>query len=273
MARVLGKTASGFLQKYYLAPDHPMKLRLWYGLLRMLGYPRLVVPYDGCGWISLDMRDLLQRKIFVQGAYEEEVWEALSRIASRNEVLWDVGAHIGIFSIRALLDTRFAEVHCFEPNPAIAEILEANLALNGGAYCCHQLALNDVMENRPLFLGPGANTGLTTLEKDLDNGTVTVECLTVDEIIARNVAPPPTLMKIDVEGSEGRILYGAQNLLEIDPPNAIVFETACDSTGRICDSQLSALLKENAFEINHLERVSGELQSRENYIAWHARER
>ncbi len=58
-----------------------MKLRFYYWLRRLSGYARLTIPYAKDGWITVDERDWLQREIYATGAYEPEVWEALSTFA------------------------------------------------------------------------------------------------------------------------------------------------------------------------------------------------
>ena len=57
--------------------------------------PRLSVEYGRDGVITVDYRDWLQGSILRTGAYEPEVWAALTSRAQDNEVFWDIGAHIG----------------------------------------------------------------------------------------------------------------------------------------------------------------------------------
>src|SRR5207245_2543107 len=107
-AEVLGPGTSRAMRAYYLGPDHPMKLRLWTWLRRSTGYPLLTVRYCGRGWIALDERDYVQRYVLTDGLYEPEVWEALFSSAWDSEVLWDIGAHVGTFTVRSMLDSRVA---------------------------------------------------------------------------------------------------------------------------------------------------------------------
>src|SRR5688572_13952315 len=127
MVRCHSKLVSRILKAYFLSPDHPMKLRLWSLLRKSLNRPRLVIPYMKNGYITVDEQDWLQRQIFATGFYEHEVWCALSEFIDSNEILWDVGAHIGSVSIQAVLDPCVKEVHAFEPEPNRANILEFNI--------------------------------------------------------------------------------------------------------------------------------------------------
>jgi FkbM family methyltransferase len=50
---------------------------------------------------------------------------------SDNDVIFDVGANIGVFGVRALRRAKNVSVYCFEPIPDIAEILSKNAQLHG----------------------------------------------------------------------------------------------------------------------------------------------
>lgn len=270
MVRLIGRALSRRLRTYYLGPDHPAKIRLWGMLRRAMGYARLTVPYAERGWISLDERCFLQGQVLATGTYEAEVWERLAPHAVGEDVVWDVGAHIGTFAIRALLHPLVRQVHCFEPDSETAAILESNLALNTvshATYAVHRAALGDRTGARLLHRGPPANTGLTTLRDDLGYGSSTVPCLTVDDALARGIAPPPTLLKLDVEDWELRVLSGAARLLAAAPPRAIAFEAAVDRTGGALDPQLPALLQSHGYRVERIPRPSGIIDVRENFLA------
>src|SRR3712207_5037182 len=81
MLRVHGRFLSRLLRAYYLAPNHPMKLRLWTILRRWLGRARLKMPYAGRGWITVHEADYIDREILLTGGYETEVWEAIADFA------------------------------------------------------------------------------------------------------------------------------------------------------------------------------------------------
>src|SRR5262245_25797413 len=123
MRRRHSQAWSRLLWTYHEGPDHPTKLRLWGWARRMSRHALLTVPYGNGGVIALDERDWLQREVLTRGFYEPEVWEALFAFASGSEVLWDIGAHVGTFTIRGLLDSRVACVHAFEPDPESNESL------------------------------------------------------------------------------------------------------------------------------------------------------
>jgi FkbM family methyltransferase len=277
---VIGKTISRVLAAYYRGPDHPMKLRLWRYMRQMCGYPRLTLAYgDGC-WITVDERDWLQSSIFTSGAYEPEVWEALAHFATRDEIVWDVGANIGSFVLTAAHDNRVRSVCAFEPDPVTLRTLKENLALNGNPAIVYPLALSDRTERRTLIHGPAANTGMSTLDPTASTGitqhvsdrdqelpTFDVTCRTADELIAAGEVPAPTLMKVDVEGWEYQVLHGAEQLLQSTRLKAIAFEAGCDATGRLTDDRLEDLLTRYGYALTRIRRPEGNILSVENYLA------
>jgi FkbM family methyltransferase len=277
---VIGKTTSRILAAYYRGPDHPLKLRLWRYMRQLCGYRPLTLAYgDGC-WITIDERDWLQSSIFTSGAYEPEVWGALAHYASRDEIVWDVGAHIGSFVLRAAQDRRVRSVCAFEPDPLTLKTLTANLALNGNPAIVYPLALSDTTERRTLIHGPNSNAGMSTLNPTANTGmidhlsdhrdelpTFDVHCRPADELIAEGQIQAPTLMKIDVEGWEYQVFNGAQQLLRSNRLKAITFEASCDATGGLTDDRLKALLSSHGYSVSRIHRPEGGIRGVENYLA------
>jgi FkbM family methyltransferase len=280
VACVIGKTVSRILTAYYRGPDHPMKLRLWRYMRQASGYPPLTIAYGRGGWITIDERDWLQSSIFTRGTYEPEVWEALAQHAAADEVVWDVGANIGSFALQVVRDSRVTTVCAFEPDPLTLQTLSTNLELNGNPARLYPLALSDATERKALIHGPTTNSGMSTLSPTEHTGMTThvshpghplpafeVACRTTDDLIARGEVPAPTLMKIDVEGWEYRVLNGAQELLRSARLKAIVFEAGRDATGQLADDRLGRLLLQSGYSLSHIRRPERELRGVENYLA------
>jgi FkbM family methyltransferase len=269
----LGRRMSWILGQYYRAPDHPMKLRIWHYLRRFMDYRRLTITYLNSGWITIDERDYIQDLILRTGHYEPEVWGSLAEVAKSNEVIWDVGANIGSFTIRALLDSRVDKVHAFEPDPLHAEILSYNVALNYGCYQIHQCALGNEIERKKLrhavFPHGGGSTLAVNPTYTRFDGEFQIECLTVDQLIFDEHTEAPTLMKIDVEGWEYEVLKGATRLLARNPPKAIVFEGDSDEAGSIKNIEVVQLLENFGYSVSWIRRPEGDIFHRENYFARH----
>jgi FkbM family methyltransferase len=266
----LGLTLSALLLRWYFGPDHPAKLRLWELVWRMLGRPRLTIPYAENACLAVDLHDYVDHTIIREGFYEPEVWEQLSDFVVEDEVFWDIGGHIGSVSIRAAEHPGIRTVHAFEPNPKTHQALALNLHLNPDLpVTAHPLALSNRRETRSLRPGSADNTGqarLTDADRiDPDvNTSVSVRCDTVDHLVRSGALPPPTLVKLDVEGWEGEVLAGAEWTLANHLPRAIVFEGNPDT---LANSKTLRILKRYDYGVERLARSSQERLTVENFVA------
>jgi len=121
----------------------------------------------------------------------------------------DVGANIGSYTVLAGGAVK-ARVTAVEPIPATFAHLQRNVALNDmndRVRCC-QVGLSDK---------PGAlrfSSGLDTVNHVLAEGEdlpgVDVPVTRLDDLIGQDV---PVLMKIDVEGFEGAVLRGSEDII------------------------------------------------------------
>lgn len=123
------------------------------------------------------------------------------------DVAIDVGANIGEVSIICSQAVGAeGRVLAFEPNPRIYQYLLGNLTLNR---CANVTAAN---------LALGATEGRVRMSNDkhddmnriVASGAIEVACSTLD---AQLPEAPIALLKIDVEGSELRVLEGARRVL------------------------------------------------------------
>jgi FkbM family methyltransferase len=233
----------------------------------------LTIPYFETGWITVDERDYIQEMILRTGRYEPEVWNSLAEVAESDEIVWDIGANIGSLTIRALLDSRIRKVHAFEPDPLHAEVLSYNVTLNRGCYQLHQCALGDKVDRRNLlhaaFPHGGGSTFMSNPAHGRFEGEFEVNCTTIDHLVYYESVEAPTLMKIDVEGWEQKVLNGATRLLSTNPPKAIVFESDSDDRGIIQCPETVQFLESFGYNVKWLRRPEGDIFHRENYFARH----
>jgi FkbM family methyltransferase len=217
--------------------------------------------------MRLDRHDAVQSHILTHGFWDREVSEALKSTLKPSDVFYDVGANIGYFSLLAAhLGVR--NIVAFEPLARLARRAEENVALNG---------FSDIVRVVPLGLGeargavqyqpgPDWNSGAGRVQATSKPGDgVTVELTTLDEFLIETGGPPATVMKIDVEGFEANVLRGASRLLAERPPRVIVFEGDCSPAGELEDRELSRILLNAGYRIQHLPRAQHE--SKENFMA------
>jgi FkbM family methyltransferase len=158
--------------------------------------------------------------------YEPAVFNYLRRHVKPGAVLFDVGAHVGLFTV---LLVRWAgptgHVYAFEPTPVTRTALLDHLSLNevGGQATVCPLALSDAEGSS--FLYTLSNSPENTLSSahgrlPLAEGTP-VNVTTIDAFCsAASIAP--TCIKIDIEGFEIHALRGAKQILARHRPTVVV---------------------------------------------------
>jgi FkbM family methyltransferase len=212
------------------------KTRLLLGLYKLAGLEnqhlslrarlRRPVPFD----MLLDLHSWLQRVAFLTGGYEEDTVEfllELRRMDGRNAALLDVGANIGVISIPFARKSSASTI-AVEAVPDNVARLRTNIELN---------ALGDKVQVMPFALGATAGTAQIQVEGDLHagegSGTAnilpdgsTYDCVrqeiavrTLDQLVGSGeLAPRCSVVKIDTDGYDLKVLQGGTRFLERDRP-------------------------------------------------------
>jgi len=155
----------------------------------------------------LDVDPRKQRDM-IAGTYESEVQNALAKHLKPGQIAFDVGAHLGFFTLlMARLVGDGGTVVSVEPDPFMAPKLEANLKSNhaGNVQVVRKAAGTQDEERR---FTPGAGGGIGHLA---DDGEIEVSATSLNRLAAQFGVP--NLVKVDVEGGELEVLAGAGDLL------------------------------------------------------------
>ncbi len=166
------------------------------------------------------------------------------------DVFFDIGACIGFVAVHAR--KRGAGVVAFEPEPSFRARLKENLALNGQ----HDVpvvdwAVSDAVGTATLFTD-GAHGTSPTLATTAPRDAVEISTGTIDNGLATENLPWPTLMKMDIEGAEVRALRGMRGLLRSsNKPRAIFIEVHPPMIQTFGDdvSELHAILTRAGYEL------------------------
>lgn len=153
---------------------------------------------------------------------EPQVQEALRRHLGPGGVLWDLGANVGFF---ALLAARVAgprgHVYALEPDPRCAASIRTSAELNGFRnVTVIEKAAGARTRREPFALAP-ENTWSHLVERGQPAAgleVLTVEAAALDELAVQDDMRAPTVIKLDVEGSEIDALNGMRRTLERDRP-------------------------------------------------------
>ncbi|OIO68537.1 MAG: hypothetical protein AUJ58_08955 [Zetaproteobacteria bacterium CG1_02_55_237] len=163
---------------------------------------------------------------------EPETIEWIEQI-QKGEVLWDVGANVGVFSLYAA--SRGKHVLAFEPSPANCYLLSRNVEINGfddlvSSYC---IAFNDetcldsfYMSNTELG-GALSSFGEVVDWKGESYDVQFRQAMlgfAVDDFIKQFKPPFPNHLKIDVDGIEKKIVLGAEKTLSDKRLKSVLIE-------------------------------------------------
>lgn len=147
------------------------------------------------------------------GTNELPVQDAVGATLRPGDVFFDIGANVGFFSlIAARLVGPRGSVVAFEPVPANAAAIRRNASLNRltNVHVIEAAVSDDegVAELR-LDRHPGGAVLASPGSRDgRGKEIITVPRVTIDGLVERHEAPVPTLIKIDVEGTEDKVLAG-----------------------------------------------------------------
>lgn len=139
-------------------------------------------------------------QISTQGGEKPVIKRFLSDL-QQDDVVWDIGANIGLYSIPA--NSIAEEVIAFEPVPYNA----ARLRSHAPEIDIREIAISNKSGQINVESGDDISLGWST-EKG-SKGQVSRDIVVPTEINARQ----PTVVKIDIEGGEWDVLHGMENWL------------------------------------------------------------
>lgn len=164
--------------------------------------------------------------MLIDGCHEPHVSYALSFVVRPGDVVVDVGANIGYHSVEmASAVGPMGRVHCFDPNPQILPLLKRNVWINGFASRCsiHSVAVLDCLADASIMHIYENNYGGATVNH-VANGNIVVDDISVvtTSIDVALAGSHIDVLKVDAEGSDGRVLRGAMDTLR--EARAVIFE-------------------------------------------------
>ena len=139
----------------------------------------------------------------------------------------DVGTNTGFYSLVAVMAHPSVRVVAYEPVPEIVTMLHANVAANpqGRRVEIRQVAVSDRTGTATLHLPPPQADGTVETSasvegdfKDTIQRTFEVASETLDTAWRAAGQPSVSIVKIDVEGAEHRVLAEPPELVEASRP-------------------------------------------------------
>ena len=181
--------------------------------------------------------------------FHEKIYEKDSDfIPNFGDIILDVGAHIGFFTINSAKRCgKSGKVFSFEPNPDTFKRLKRNIDLNNLSNVQFE---NIAISNKKgeIKLKVGESSEASTI---MNNGTlksyqnnINIKSNTLDNIVRANNLFKVDILKIDAEGAEELILKGASEYA-IPLARKILIETHSNELNKSCRK----LLKNYGFRV------------------------
>jgi FkbM family methyltransferase len=132
------------------------------------------------------------------------------------DVVYDIGANTGLYTLFAAKACPDGKVIAFEPYPPNLDLLKQDITRNQLQNVgIVDMALSDSVGNIE-FSQPDEDDvgyGSSSIETNESEATVEIPTTTGDQLIADGEIPTPNVVKIDVEGSESLVLEGLEKAL------------------------------------------------------------
>lgn len=146
--------------------------------------------------------------------HERDVLEHFTDRLHPSDLVWDVGANVGLYT--AFGGVIADETVAIEPVPANVTALSRNLSLNDledeTTVISAALGSAAAAVTVPADAEPGENH--TLIWQNSSTGQVSVPIMRGDDLISSGEAPPPTVLKMDIEGGEAHALDGLEQALD-----------------------------------------------------------
>lgn len=213
----------------------------------------------------MGLRKALRRRLRLAGIRlpgwllrdDEPFMRKVAQTLTREDVVLDLGAHIGAASIE--FSHHAGHVYAFEPHPEIFQVLKANVRRYPRITPIEK-AVSDQSGSAQLFFDPPEKKNQlfegATLVADKSNVSydraARVEVVALAEFV-QSLDREVALIKMDVEGAEYRILAALIETPAINRIGKIFVEDHCDRVPGLAEQR--AAVEKRAAELGVLEKL------------------
>ena len=194
-----------------------LRCRVWQRQL-----PKIITltDFDSRG-VRFEAAGVSELHRIVNRGYEEEYLGQMLGALHRDDVLYDIGANIGLVALHAASRCRAV---AFEPDPEFYGRLQRNLELNPSVSVdVLPVAISDSDGTVQLFTDGAEGNSPSLVRQRSEKGDVMVQSCTLDALVEQGDLPAPTVLKLDIEGAEMLALRGGMRLLHGEAPPRLLF--------------------------------------------------
>ncbi|GAA2650781.1 FkbM family methyltransferase [Streptomyces aculeolatus] len=190
---------------------------------------------------AVDTRDLILRYVYLFGIWEPNMTGWLQGRLRPGDTFVDVGAHVGYFSMLASrLVGDAGHVVAIEASPKFYGRLREHADLNGvGNVRAVNAAVSDCRETLTFILASSINTGANSIvpyDGPVES-SFEAEARPLPDLLETAEVAQARVIKVDVEGAEGKVARGLTPLLDQLRPDAeITIEVTPERMAQLGDS-------------------------------------
>jgi FkbM family methyltransferase len=180
--------------------------------------------------------------------YEPEALPVFYALAKKAEVILDIGAHIGLYSLSASYANPRARIFAFEPLPSARDLFLANIRHNHRSNIeVVPCAVSDHHGPRPFYCPNSRAQGIpsiSSLSRDFVSRALSepelpslqVEVTTIDRFCHQRGITDVGLAKLDIESLEPQAMEGMRGSIERAHPHLFVEILQGNGTSTALDS-------------------------------------
>ena len=203
----------------------------------------------------------IENEIFWKGignSWEDDTVWIFIELAKTSDVIFDIGANTGVYSLISKSLNPQAKVYAFEPVQRTFKRLEKNIAINNFDVTVEQIALSNKSGKQVFYDSLIEHQQSSSLSADKLKNTdwntdeiveYEIETITLDDYIERNGIKKIDLMKIDVEMHEPEVIEGFKKYLDVFKPYMVI-EVLEDGIAE----KLNAVFANNNYRLFHLDK-------------------
>lgn len=152
--------------------------------------------------------------IAATGMYELETSILFKLLARNSQVIIDVGAGIGWYSLLgASVLHHSGKILSVEPDPSNIRLIKESLRLN--RFSNVEIISTCVSDfDGKIYLNLAYDAGYNSIKDKAERGKILCFCTTLNSLIEKRGIDMVDLLKVDVEGAEPEVLAGAKELIQ-----------------------------------------------------------
>ncbi len=183
--------------------------------------------------------------------YECDAQRLLMEILRAGDVAYDVGGHAGYMALLfSALVGASGKVFTFEPSPVNFPRVQCNVEANGPSNITAVNVAASDHEGVAMIDERSSESAIVETTAGHPDRLSRVQTMRLDDFAFRDGNPPPTFIKIDIEGHAGPALEGMRHILEAAHPKII-----CELHNTGEEEQVMQIVRAYQYQVSSIDPV------------------